>query len=58
MNPQKTIEIQTELERRKSILIELSHNPNFLMEPFERKRIQAFLERGGAPLNDPKQLKN
>lgn len=49
MDQKRIAEIKNELERRTKILIELSHNPNFLMEPFERNRIQNFLEKHGTP---------
>ena len=41
--------IRSELERRRNILIQLSYSEDHPMEPFERRRIKALLERGEAP---------
>lgn len=49
MDPKRIHEIKNELNRRTKILIDLSHNPNFSMEPFERDRVQNLFEKHRAP---------
>lgn len=43
------VNVRSESERRKDILVQLSYNEDYEMEPFERERIKALLERGETP---------